>query len=147
MGMGNPLARDDGVGVWVAENFRKPGWLSIPARQAPENVIGKIARLKPEVLVVVDAVEMGLEPGELRRIPPERARGLWGSTHALPLWALFRELTSGIGEPVLVGVQPKDLSPGEGLSPEVAAGARRLLGILSREELDGIPALDPGERG
>ena len=147
MGVGNPLARDDGVGVWVAENFRKPGWSSFPARQAPENVIGKIARLRPEFLVVVDAVEMGLAPGEFRRLLPEGDRELWGSTHSLPLWPLLRRCVPSPDALLFVGVQPGDLSLGEGLSPGVAAGARKLLGILLREEWHTIPVLEPKGRG
>ncbi len=143
LGVGNPLARDDGVGVWVAERFHGEGWLSIPAGQAPENVLGKIARLAPKRLVVVDAVEMGLPPGTIRRIPGLPGRAPWGSTHALPLSALFAELCRGIGEVVLIGIQPKDLSLGEGLSPEVAAAARELLGILGRGDLAAIPELRP----
>ncbi|HDC92999.1 hydrogenase maturation protease [Candidatus Bipolaricaulota bacterium] len=145
LGIGNPLARDDGVGVWVAENFRKKGWFSFPARQAPENVIGKIARIRPVLLVAVDAVEMGLEPGEFRRLLPERDRGLWGSTHSLPLWALLKRCVPPSGTIVFLGIQPKDLSLGEGLSPEVEAGARRLLRLLLREELNAIPQLEPEE--
>ncbi|MGY4706166.1 hydrogenase 3 maturation endopeptidase HyCI [Candidatus Bipolaricaulota sp. J31] len=145
LGVGNPLARDDGVGVWVAERFRGDGWVSIPAGQAPENVLGKIARLAPRCLVVVDAVEMGLAPGEVRRIPWEPGRAPWGSTHSLPLSALFLELCRDIREVILIGVQPKDLSLGEGLSPEVAAAARELLGVLERGDLAAIPELRPGK--
>jgi len=124
----------------VAERFRKEGWLSIPARQAPENFLGKIERLAPGLLVVVDAVEMGLPPGEIRRIPAERAETLWGSTHSLPL----NFLLSRLGETtrvVFIGIQPKDLSLGEGLSPEVLEGAVRLIGALKEGKLELIPEL------
>lgn len=147
LGVGNPLAHDDGVGVWVAENFRKEGWLSFPARQAPENIVGKIARISPALLVVVDAVEMGLEPGEFRRLLPERDRGLWGSTHSLPLWELLQKAVPCLEKIVFVGIQPRDLSLGEGLSPEVVAGARALLRLLLREELEAIPVLELKGRG
>lgn len=141
MGVGNPLARDDGVGVWVAERFRKEGWLSVPVRQAPENFIGKLRKLAPELTVVVDAVEMGLEPGEIRRIPLREDRALWGSTHSLPLPSFFVHVP---GRVVFVGIQPKELSLGEGLSPEVEAGARRLLELLSAGDLGAIPELEGG---
>lgn len=146
LGIGNPLARDDGVGVWVAEHFRRAGWLSIPAGQAPENVLGKIARLAPKVLVVVDAVEMGLPPGTIRRIVDQGARVPWGSTHSLPLFDLFAELSRSVGEVIFIGVQPKDLSLGEVLSPEVAAAARRVLKVLEREDFANIPEFRPEEK-
>ncbi len=144
LGVGNPLARDDAVGVWVAERLEAEGWVSIPARQAPENFLGKIERLSPELLVVVDAVEMGLPPGEIRRIPAERAESLWGSTHSLPLTFLL----SRLGERcrvVFIGIQPKDLSLGDGLSPEVREGAERLLRIIEEGRPESIPEL--GESG
>ncbi len=72
VGVGNPLRRDDGAGVWVARQLAgAPGWVTIPAGLALENVIGKIEKLPPKLVVVVDAAELGLPPGEFRRLPWE----------------------------------------------------------------------------
>lgn len=40
LGIGNPLSGDDGVGIYVAEQFKKEGWISISCGTAPENFTG-----------------------------------------------------------------------------------------------------------
>ncbi|HDI11752.1 MAG TPA: hydrogenase 3 maturation endopeptidase HyCI, partial [Candidatus Acetothermia bacterium] len=144
LGVGNPLARDDGVGVWIAEHLQAPGWTAIPAYRAPENVLGKIASLRPELLVVVDAAEMGLPPGEVRRLPVPAAREMLGTTHGLPLPFILRFLQDAAGEVFFLGIQPREVGIGEGLSPEVKEGALRILEALERGDLESIPLLGEG---
>ena len=43
-------------------------------------------------------------------------------------------------EVVLIGVQPADLSLGDGLSPEVKKGAEELVALLRVGKLDEIPS-------
>lgn len=141
LGVGNPLGRDDGVGVWVAERLADSDWTTVPAGQAPENVTGLLRRLCPDLLVVVDAADMRLPPGSFRRLPLSGVEGMLGSSHALPLSFLLSLLRELAREVVLIGVQPADLSLGEGLSPEVAAGADRLTALLREGRLSEIPSL------
>jgi hydrogenase 3 maturation protease len=84
LGLGNPVGRDDAVGLRVAEALREAEWLSIPA-PALENVLGLVEKEKPEKLVIVDAAEMGLPPGTIRRLPLGKGAEMLGSTHGLPL--------------------------------------------------------------
>jgi len=65
MGIGNELNGDDGVGNTLAREFVERGWLAIPCETVPENFVSVIEREKPEVLVMVDAAEMDIEPGDL----------------------------------------------------------------------------------
>ena len=69
LGVGNPLRRDDGVGVEVAAGVRGTDWEVLTAGLSVENALGIVRRLAPDLLVVVDAAEMGLPPGSVRRLP------------------------------------------------------------------------------
>ena len=134
------MGRDDGVGVYVARAMvGAPGWLAIPAGLALENALGLVARERPELLVIVDAADMGLPPGSFRRLPLERAEGMLGSSHALPLSFLVPLIPEAARELVLVGVQPADLSLGEGLSPQVRRGADELISLLQAGKLERLP--------
>lgn len=142
LGIGNPLRRDDGVGVWVAERMHGTGWDVISAGQSAENALGVVKRLAPKVLVVVDAAEMGLAPGAVRRLPIEGAERMLGSTHALPLPFLLSTLRDRVGQIVLVGIQPADRSLGEGLTPVVQEGAEELTALLGRGRWGDLPVLE-----
>lgn len=141
VGIGNRLRHDDGVGLWVAERMRGTGWEVIPAGQSVENALGIVRRLSPDLLVVVDAAEMGLPPGSVRRLPVEGAERMIGSTHALPLPFLLSTVREGVGEIVLVGIQPADRSAGEGLTLPVEAGAQALVDLLTTGCPQTIPPL------
>lgn len=139
LGIGNPLRRDDGVGVWVAERMRGTAWEVIAAGQGAENALGIVRRLAPDLLVVVDAAEMGLPAGSVRRLPLDQSERMLGSTHALPLPFLLSTVRDRVGEIVLIGIQPADRSLGEGLTSPTEAGARELLGSLTT----GCPSVIP----
>lgn len=140
LGLGNPLGRDDGVGFYVASTFRAPGWLAIPATTL-ENVWGIIEREKPEKLVIVDAAEMGLPPGSIRRLPLKEGAEMIGSTHGLPLSLLLS--LAKVNEIVLIGIQPKEYGVGEGLSPELQSAATFLARLLQENQEHEIPAFIP----
>jgi hydrogenase 3 maturation protease len=139
LGIGNPLRRDDGVGNYVALNFRRQGWISLDCGTVPENFTGIVRREHPSLLVLVDAADMGLSPGEFRVVPGERIRDVSFGTHQLPLDILAGYLEASAGKIVIVGIQPAIVETGEGLSPPVRQGADRLIRCLEREESGKIP--------
>jgi len=145
LGIGNPLRRDDGVGLWVAERMTGTDWEVIPAAQSVENALGLVRRLAPDLLVVVDAAEMGLSAGRVRRLPIEAGERMLGSTHALPLPFLLSTVRDRVGEIVLIGIQPADRSLGEGLTPPILAAGEDLVAVLRHGHLEQIPAAErPG---
>lgn len=143
LGIGNPLRGDDGVGLWVVERLRGSSWHVIEAGASLENALGVVRRLAPEFLVIVDAAEMGLPPGSVRRLPNEESAQMLGSTHALPLSFLLSTVRDAVEEVALIGIQPADRSLGEGLTPEVLAAAEDLVARLKLGDLEPIPPL-PG---
>lgn len=137
LGVGNELNGDDGIGVWVARNFSCNGWLSIDCFTVPENYTSEISKNNPEMVVIVDAADMGLDAGEIRIIPKDKI-GLAGfSTHSLPL-SIFITHIEGITESkiVLVGVQPKQFR--SGISRKVKEAGKKLVKILENGKVDEI---------
>lgn len=143
LGIGNPLGRDDALGFRLAQRFQAQGWVAIPSPSG-ENAVGAVAKLKPELLVVVDAAEMGLPPGSIRRLPLAHPSTMLGSTHGLPLPLLLA--LSGVPEVVVIGVEPKDRGLGEGLSPEVEEAISRLTALLQAGRIAEIPELVPNKK-
>ena len=76
MGIGNELKGDDGIGNVIAREFSAPGWKAIACETVPENFTSVIRRERPELLVIVDATDMGLNPGEIRIIPEGRLNSI-----------------------------------------------------------------------
>ncbi len=128
IGVGNPWRRDDGVaGVIVAAAGHRlpPAVALVEADGEPSRLIDAWA--DADLAVVVDAVSSGATPGTIHvwRGVGEIARSAASTgTHALGLAeaiALGRALHRLPRTLVIVGVEVADISPGQGLSPKVAA--------------------------
>ncbi|HPD06488.1 MAG TPA: hydrogenase maturation protease [Candidatus Bipolaricaulis sp.] len=141
LGVGNQLRRDDGVGVEVAAGMGGTDWEVLVAGLSVENTLGIVRRLAPDLLVVVDAAEMGLPPGSVRRLPLAAGEQMLGSTHGLPLPFLLSTVRGWVGEIVLIGIQPADRSLGEGLTPAAGAAASEVVACLRSGDLERIPPL------
>ncbi len=141
MGVGNELRGDDAIGIYVARNFRKEGWKVILAGQVPEDFTSEIKRYRPELLVIVDAALMDLNPGEFRRVPEDKIPKVAFSTHGMPLSFLMEYLRDYVGKIILIGIQPKSMEFGEGLSEEVKKAGDKLIELLKREGYENILSL------
>jgi hydrogenase 3 maturation protease len=100
---------------------------------APENLTGEIKRFKPTHLVVIDAAESGLKPGELSLIEVA-ATGSGGalSTHNLPISVLTDYLQKSTGCACLVlGIQPASIHFGAEPTAAVLRAAARLAAHLA----------------
>ena len=142
LGIGNPLNGDDGVGIYVAERFKKAGWIPLACGTAPENFTGIIRKTRPSCLVLVDAAVMGISPGEYRIIPRHKIEDVSMGTHQLPLSLFIDFLSDTAGRIILIGIQPERAGTGEEISLPVREGADRLVHVLSSGELDRIPVLE-----
>lgn len=138
LGIGNTLRRDDGVGSYVAASFNRPGWKTADCGTAPENFSGMVREEHPDILVLVDAADMGLDPGAFSIIPKERIRDVGLGTHQLSLDIFIDFLGDAAGRILLVGIQPEIVETGEGLSPAVREGADTLIRILEKGDITKI---------
>ncbi|CNK07199.1 hydrogenase 3 maturation protease [Yersinia mollaretii] len=108
--VGNSMMGDDGAGPLLADRMiQQPltDWQVIDGGSAPENVVHRVRALQPTRLIIVDAAEMELAPGEIRIIDPDRIAEMFiMSTHNLPLNFLIDQLKEDIREVIFVGIQP-----------------------------------------
>ena len=135
LGIGNPRHGDDALGPVFARAFRHPGWRGINASTAPENHAGLIRRLRPELLVLLDAADMGLPPGTLRRLDPDTIQSGDFGTHAGSIGQLANYLSDCAGRIVILGIQPADTTPGARLSSPVRAALQALGRSLASGQL------------
>ena len=108
--VGNSMMGDDGAGPLLAEMCAaNPAgqWVAIDGGSAPENDIVAIREFRPERLLIVDATDMGLNPGDIRIIDPDDiAEMFMMTTHNMPLNYLVDQLKEAVGEVIFLGIQP-----------------------------------------
>ncbi len=138
--IGNPIMSDDGAGpALYAELSGKPacGVRAVNCESAPENHLGPLKKNPPRRLVVVDAAEMGLSSGSVRRIGLAGSGDISFCSHGIPLPLLLEPLKDST-EIVVIGIQPAVRGIGEGLSAEVQGAVKAVAEALRRGEVDRI---------
>lgn len=141
LGVGNTLKADDGVGPLVCR--RLAGRISatiIDAGTVPENYIQPIVRAQPETLLIVDAIDFGGRPGDIRIFTSEETGAFAFSTHALSLHLFVDVLGRGAKIGVyLLGVQPGSTE----LAQPVTEPVQRAIEFLVRTLAEAFP-VTPG---
>ncbi len=87
--------------------------------QMPENYTSEVRRFKPSHVLIIDAADMGGNPGDVAVIDPEKVSATRVSTHAMPLTVLMEYMGKEFGIKVaLVGIQPGTFEEmSEGVQP------------------------------
>lgn len=110
LAVGNSMMGDDGAGPMLFDLMEAnpiDGWLTINGGSSPESVSHQVRALKPQRLLIVDAADIGLAPGEIRIIDPDDIAEMFiMSTHNLPLNFLIDQLKEDIEEIIFLGIQP-----------------------------------------
>ena len=134
-GIGNPIRRDDFVGVKIVQDLQ--GKVSskvhlIECETVPESFMDEIVELQPSHVLLVDAAVLGLKPGEVRLFEAEKVTSFPAiSTHTLPLRVFCDYITQlAKAKIALLLIEPEDTEFGEGLTREVQATAEKVTGIL-----------------
>ncbi|BDH47692.1 hydrogenase 3 maturation protease [Salmonella enterica subsp. enterica serovar Choleraesuis] len=108
--VGNSMMGDDGAGPLLASMCQQNPqgqWVVIDGGSAPENDIAAIRALNPQRLLIVDATDMGLRPGEIRIVDPDDIAEMFlMTTHNMPLNYLIDQLKEDIDEVIFLGIQP-----------------------------------------
>ncbi|HJJ92508.1 MAG TPA: hydrogenase maturation protease [Methanocorpusculum sp.] len=141
-GVGNPLHGDDGIGPAVAEQIMAldlPGVAAYNCGNAPENFTNAVKRA--DTLIIVDAVEMGLLAGSVRRISEKMICDMAIGTHMMALSLLVRFLMSTVDKIVIVGVQPACMSPKEELSVDIERGVAEIVRCVQEKDIERIEVL------
>ena len=151
VGIGSDLRGDDVAGILVIRNLRAA--MTRPQRcrvatagaahsnlknirlfdggTAPENLTGEIVKFKPSHILLVDAADLGLEPGSATLIEPEATAGISFSTHVLPLSILADYLKRTLPCRVMIlGIQPGSTNFSTTHSRTIGQAVRRLTRLI-----------------
>jgi len=142
MCIGNRGGGDDAIGPYLADKFKKienKEMIVLDCGTVPENYTSVVKKYKPKNLVIIDAVEMGLKPGEIRIVPEEKIGKMHVSTHGTPISVLMMYLKEHVGRILLVGVQPEVMS-GE-ITKSVKKSGDKLIDFLKNKKLESIEIL------
>ncbi|MDH4221263.1 MAG: hydrogenase 3 maturation endopeptidase HyCI [Candidatus Bathyarchaeota archaeon] len=136
-GIGNPLRKDDFVGVEIVRNLQNKVSQSvylIECETVPESFIEPITEFNPTHILIIDAAMLNLKPGSSKLIEPgQMVKHPAVSTHALPLRIFCEYLAKTTGaEIALLVMQPEDTSFGEGLTSKLRETATTLTNLLSK---------------
>ncbi len=139
LGVGNEANGDDAIGPWIARRFSKPGWRAVDCFTVPENYTGELRRMQPRRVVIIDAADMGLQPGDIRIVPKDRTGSATFTTHAMPL-SVFIDYVEQVtdAQVTLIGVQPQRFDE---MSDAVKHAGERLLDILTSGGIERLPRL------
>lgn len=139
MCIGNRDGGDDAVGPYVADKL-KNDFIVIDAGTVPENYTSVVKKHDPKNLFIIDAVDMNLEPGEIRIVPKEKIGVMHISTHGIPISVLINYLEQYVENIIFIGIQPKVMSGN--LTDIVQKSADHLLDIIKGKQFDQIEKLN-----
>lgn len=141
IGVGNNYRRDDAVGVAIARALREKNLRHVQVlEQSGEGTALLEAWRGAGRVILIDAVRSGAAPGTIFRFEAHRqsipTKFFHSSTHdfgvaeAIELARTLGQLPKSL---IVYGIEGKDFSLGEGLSPEVAHAASQVLDKILNE--------------
>lgn len=129
-GIGNVLKSDDGIGVYISNHIKESKSVQkLTVEVSIENYLGKINSLNPDVLILVDCVDFGKQPGYFEMLPAEQVKDFTLNTHNISL----KRISELFKMPVyILGIQPKSIDFGEEISENVKKTAQNILKIINQ---------------
>lgn len=141
-GLGNELYGDDQVGIEVCRKLMKmdiDGILDISiCYTVPGNYVSKAVKLRPYRLILIDASDMGLNPGEFRRFFLDDIKDVSFTNHDMPIDRMLAPLSHIT---TVIGIQPQRVELGAPLSELLDRAATIVARIIVRGEVEDIPRL------
>ncbi len=135
--IGNGMMGDDAAGPLLARMLKRAPldqWEVLNGESAPENCIHLLREITLEQVLIVDAADMGLPPGEIRRIDQARIGSFFlMTTHALPLTYLMQSIREFVPQVELVGIQPAIVAFGHPISNQVKKAIEHLYDCLKQD--------------
>lgn len=132
VGIGNVLKGDDGFGPLLIEKIKENvGAMCVDAGNTPENYVGKIAKLKPDTVLIIDAVHLDLKPGEYKILRKDDITKSGFTTHNLSPNMFIEYLEKETNADIyILGIQPKSISFNEEISDNVRKTLKELSALI-----------------
>ncbi len=144
-GIGNPLLKDDGAGLEVIRLLKEmelDGFSLRSCELAPGNYLATLAHEAPEAFFLIDASDMGLPPGSVRRFPLSRIDSPTFTSHDLPLDELLEKALPSACAAEVIAIQPESTDFFIGLSESVSSAAREVARLIAEGRTDEITPLE-----
>lgn len=136
--VGNRMMGDDAAGPLLADRMQRgplQGWEVLDGGPAPENLLYLIREMAPDQLLIIDAADMDLVPGQVRLIGAGALEDpFFMTTHTLPLAYLVQSLREFVPRVDLVGIQPQVVTFGYPVSAPVREAVGRVYEDLKQAE-------------
>lgn len=133
VGIGNVLKTDDGIGVYISRKIReRDDVTSLTVETSIENYIGKINTLDPDILILIDCVDIKLRPGSSKLLTLNQIQDLTFNTHNISLRRLSEFFNM---EVFILGIQPEKVEFGENISYLVKTVANKIIKRINKQEV------------
>lgn len=137
IGIGHELLGDDAAGITIVRRLipRLNGinhLFILDGGLAPENQTGMLRRFAPNLVLLVDAAQMGEIPGTIHWLSSQNISGLSASTHTLPLDIIAQYIQTELNcEVWFIGIQPVQMTMDTELSPAVKQSVSNIVEVLA----------------
>ena len=133
IGVGNPLRRDDGAGIQVIKQLKMLGNRSDSFRihtptDRAESLLVEI-NYETEKALLIDAADFNSTSGSIFCENLKSSHSGFFVTHNIPIRYL-PNVSSNLDRIFLLGIQPGDLSLGEGFSEPVSNSIQQVVQVL-----------------
>lgn len=134
LGVGNELCADDAAGMLVARKLLDSPLVAdvdhiliILAGQALENTTGQLRSFSPDLVLIIDAADMGDVPGSIHWLSAHDVTGTSAFTHSLPISMLMNYLMLELRCRVsLLGIQLASNEMDGAVCPEVSCAVNEI---------------------
>ena len=143
MCIGNRYNGDDAIGPYVADKLKQEDldeFLILDCSTVPENFTSLVKKNNPTNLIIVDATDMGLSSGEMRRISKDMIGSMHVSTHNIPLSILVSYLEHYVKNVFIIGIQPENMDGS--MSEEVKKSGDKLVELIKNKKFLEIKMLE-----
>jgi len=131
-GVGRVDRLDDGAGPLLARRLASvPGIRTLDCGDRLEDFTGDIARLKPDIVLVADAVDLRAAPGSIALLDADQLPADLNSHSSTLRTAMEYLRLRTHAEVVLLAIQPAQVADGVGLSTEVGATLDLLVDLFT----------------
>jgi len=132
IGIGNRMKGDDAAGPELIDRLAgRSRFHCLDTGVAPENYLEKIVQIKPDTILLVDAMDFGGEAGSCKLFSADQITGGGLSSHALSLRMTCDYLQQRISAHIFIlGIQPSQVNMNRPLSAAVSAAVEKLAAEL-----------------
>ena len=132
IGIGNILRGDDGLGPVLIDQLKgQVQACCLDVGTTPESYAGKITKEDPDVILFVDALHLDRLPGTYAILEKDDIMKSGFTTHDMSARMFIEYLQSQTSAQIyMLGVQPQNLSLGEGISDQVRKSLDEIVTLL-----------------